>query len=132
MKVLVADDHEVLRSCLRSLLVTQADIEVVEAADGASAVRAAFEQAPDVVVMDLSMPIVSGVEATRRILAANPNVKVLMLSGYQDVDKVRESLDAGALGYVLKDAAYDELIDAVRAVAAKEQYVSLQIRAELG
>ncbi|MDB5296596.1 MAG: hypothetical protein JWO31_2579 [Phycisphaerales bacterium] len=124
IRILLADDQPLLRKALRMLLATEADLEVVEAADGATAVRLAAESPPDVVVMDLNMPGLSGVDATRRILADHPGTKVLVLSGLSDERTVRDAFDAGATGYVVKDAAHEELAHAVRTVLAGKVYLS--------
>lgn len=119
IKLLLADDHNVLRAGLRHLLNAQADMEVVaEAADGHEAVQAAVDHEPDVVLMDLSMPGIGGIEATRRIKAALPPTKVLVLTMHDDSGYLREALAAGASGLVLKQAADTELLSAIRTVHA--------------
>lgn len=119
IRVVVADDHGVVRAGLEQLLATAADIEVVGvAADGAEAVALVAAQAPDLVLMDLAMPEVDGVEATRRISAAHPEVQVVVLTSFSDQQRIVDALDAGAAGYVLKHADPDELLDAVRAAHA--------------
>lgn len=119
IRLLLADDHNVLRAGLRHLLNAQADMEVVaEAADGHEAVQAAAEFAPDVVLMDLSMPGIGGIDATRRIKAALPATKVLVLTMHDDSGYLREALAAGASGLVLKQAADTELLSAIRTVHA--------------
>jgi two-component system, NarL family, response regulator NreC len=117
--VLIADDHTLFRQGLRSLFAGEGDIEVVgEAADGEEAVRRAVELRPDVVVMDLMLPGVNGLEATRRIRSRLPEVRVLVLSMYDDEEHVQRLLAAGAAGYMLKRATSDELVRAVREVVA--------------
>lgn len=119
IRVMVVDDHRLVRDGLKTLLASAADIEVVgEAADGADVVAEARASQPDVVLMDLSMPGVDGVRATRLVLADQPNVRVVALTSFSDHKQVTEALQAGAIGYLLKDSAPDALFDAVRAAAA--------------
>lgn len=116
IRILIADDHAVVRSGLEQLLSTAPDIELVgSATDGAEAVALVAELAPDLVLMDLSMPAVDGIEATRRITADHPATQVLVLTSFSDKQRILDALDAGAAGYVLKHAGPDELLDAVRA-----------------
>ena len=118
VRALVADDHPVFRSGLR-LLLEDLGVEVVaEAADGASAVALALEHRPDVVLMDLQMPDVTGLEATRRLTESVPQVRVLVLTMVEDDDTLFAALRAGAAGYLLKGAGPDEIDRAVRGVAA--------------
>jgi DNA-binding NarL/FixJ family response regulator len=120
-RVLVADDHPSFRAGLRALLETARDLEVVgEAASGDDAIRLTGERQPDVVLMDLAMPGVDGIEATRRIADASPHVAVLVLTMSDDDDSVFAAVRAGARGYVLKGAQRAELLRAVRAVASGE------------
>jgi DNA-binding NarL/FixJ family response regulator len=120
-RVLIADDHGVVREGLARLLPTADDIEVVGTArDGAEAVSLYEEHQPDVVLMDLSMPDVDGAEATRRIVASNPEAAVVILTSFSDREQILAALDAGAIGYLLKDAGPAELIDGVRAAARGE------------
>lgn len=119
IRVLIADDHSVVRSGLEQLLQTTDDLELVaSAADGEEAVRLAGELGPDVVLMDLSMPGVDGVQATRRIVAADATCQVVVLTSFSDRQWILDALDAGASGYVLKHASPDELLDAIRAAHA--------------
>ena len=119
--VLVVDDHAVVRTGLEHLLGAEPDMRVVaSAADGDAAVRAAERHRPDVVLMDLSMPGVDGIEATRRVLAALPDVHVVVLTSFSDREQILAALDAGAVGYLLKDAEPDELLRGVRAAARGE------------
>ncbi len=128
IRVLLADDHKILRDGLRALLERTAEITVVaEAGDGEEAVRKAAETAPHVIVMDLNMPRMSGIEATRLITTADPSVRVVALSMVLDRESVVETLKAGACGYVLKESAADELLDAIREVMNGENYLSSRI-----
>jgi NarL family two-component system response regulator LiaR len=117
IRVLIADDHAVVRQGLRTFLELQDDMEVVaDVADGEAAVRAAREHAPDVVVMDLVMPHMDGVEATRRIVADRPATRVVALTSFLDDDKVLPAVRAGAAGYLLKDVGPPDLVRAIRTV----------------
>ena len=117
IRVLVADDHLVVRRGVRALLATEPGIEVVgEATDGVEAVRAAAELAPDVILLDLEMPRLDGVEALRRLLAERPGTRVLVLTSFATDDKVFPAIKAGALGYLLKDSDPDDLARAIRQV----------------
>jgi len=128
MRIVIADDEGILRQGLSALIREQPDMEVVgEAQDGWEAVALAKELKPDAVVMDISMPNLNGVDATRQILAENPNIKVVALSMHPDRHYVTEILKAGALAYVLKCYFVDELIKALHAAAAGEHYLSPQI-----
>ncbi|CAB4756739.1 unannotated protein [freshwater metagenome] len=119
--VLIADDHPMMRSGLTQLLESTDDLRVVAAAaDGAQAVALDKEHHPDVVMMDISMPVLDGVEATRQIVSARPEAHVVMLTSFAEQDQVNAALDAGAIGYLLKDADPDELLRAVRAAALGE------------
>jgi DNA-binding NarL/FixJ family response regulator len=119
IRILLADDHRMVRAGLRSLLASADDVEVVaEAADGAQAVQAVADSAPDLVLMDLSMPVLDGIAATRAIRADHPGVRVVVLSSFNDQDRVRLALAAGATGYVLKDCTPEDLLAAIRSAAA--------------
>jgi len=118
IRLLLVDDHQLVRAGLRQLLSSTADVEVVaEASGGAEAVASASEVRPDVVLMDLSMPGMDGIEATRRIVEADAAPAVLVLTSFSDRDRVLDALDAGAVGYLLKDAAPEELLRGIRAAA---------------
>jgi DNA-binding NarL/FixJ family response regulator len=124
-RILLADDHSVVRQGFRLILENQSDMEVVgEAANGREAVTVAESLQPDVVIMDVTMPELNGIEATRRISELSPRTRVLALSMHKDSVYVREILRAGAKGYLLKDAAGNDLLAAVRAVARGEGYLS--------
>lgn len=117
IKILLADDHRIMRDGLRALLENEPDIEVIAEADnGRDAVEMARDLNPTVVVMDLSMPGLNGVEATRQILNQNDSIKILALSMHADKRFVIGALSAGASGYVLKDCAFEELVRAIRTV----------------
>ncbi|WP_448628105.1 response regulator [Geodermatophilus sp. URMC 64] len=116
--VLLVDDHALMRAGLAGLISGAEDMRVVgTAADGAQALEAVAASSPHVVLMDLSMPVMDGIAATARITADHPEVAVLVLTSFSDRDRVVEALDAGALGYVLKDAAPADLLEAIRSVA---------------
>ena len=128
IRILLADDHTVVRDGLRALLEKQADMTVVaEAADGRDSVRLAEEQAPDVVLMDIAMPNMNGIEATRRIVEKHPRTGVVILSMHYDESYVLRSLKAGARAYLLKDALKSELISAIHAVAQGRSFFSPKI-----
>lgn len=119
VRVVIADDQAMIRSGLRSLLTDQPGIEVVgEAADGESAIAVALDRAADVVLMDIRMPVLDGLAATRRLVSATPDVRVLVLTTFDLDEYVFEALRAGASGFLLKDATADDLVGAVRAVGA--------------
>ena len=132
IRVLVVDDHAVVRSGLRRVLDAEADIETVGEAENAErAVFEAMEHRPDVVLMDVTMPGQSGIEALPALLQSVPDTRVLMLSMQDDPGYVRAAFEAGASGYVLKEAADSEVVAAVRAVASGEQYVHPSLGARL-
>jgi len=125
IRILLVDDHAVVRQGFRMILSAQSDLEIVgEAGNGREAVELAATLRPDVVVMDVAMPELNGIEATRRLTADNPHIRVVALSMHKDSVYVREILRAGARGYLLKDSVADDLVAAVRAVAAGEGYLS--------
>lgn len=124
-RVLLVDDHAILRRGVRMMIEREADMEVVgEARTGKEAVEGARQHSPDVVVMDLSMPEMNGIEATRRIVDELEGVRVICLSMHRDGVYVREILKAGAKGYLLKDSEEDDLLRAIRAVRRGEAYLS--------
>jgi DNA-binding NarL/FixJ family response regulator len=125
IRILLADDHAMVTEALRAVLEQSLDMHVIAMAyNGHEAVRACRDMRPDVVVMDVSMPELNGVEATRQIIAEQPGVKVLCLSMLADKRFVAAMLEAGALGYVLKECAAEELSRAIRAVRANQVYLS--------
>jgi two-component system NarL family response regulator len=132
IRLLLADDHKIVREALRSVLEKEADIEIAgEAGDGEATLTLARDLAPDVVVMDIAMPGINGIEATRRIIAANPAIRVLALSTYFDRNFVIQMLEAGATGYISKAAGRDELLRGIRSVAAGKPYLCQDIAAML-
>ena len=125
IRILVADDHAVVRQGFKMILDAQADMEIVgEAGNGREAVELAEQLHPDVVVMDVSMPELNGIEATRRLATSVPRARVVALSMHKDSVYVREILRAGARGYLLKDSGAADLVAAIRAVASGESYLS--------
>jgi two-component system response regulator NreC len=129
IRILLADDHVVMRSGLRLLLERQPDMEVVaEAADGREAVDMSAAQKPDAVVMDIAMPWLNGVEATRQIVARHPATAVVILSMHSDESYVLRSLKAGAKAYLLKDSAESDLISAIYAVTTGKSFFSPGVR----
>ncbi len=132
IRVLVADDHAVVRQGLRTFLELQDDVEVVaDVADGARALDAVAEHEPDVVLMDLVLPVVDGVEAIRRIAAERPATRVIALTSFLDDDKLFPAVRAGAAGYLLKDVEPQELVRAIRAVHAGEALLHPAVAARL-
>lgn len=123
-RVLIVDDQEVVREGMRAILGTVPGIEVVDvAANGAEAVELAAQLEPDVVLMDLNMPIMNGVESTRALRATRPDVKILVLTTYDAEEWVLDAIRAGASGYMLKDAPRERLIEAIKGTAAGESHV---------
>ena len=121
IRVAVVDDHTIVRNGLVSLLGAHADLEIVGAVgDGEAAVALCAEKRPDVVLMDLSMPGVGGIEATRRIVEEAPGVQVVVLTSFMDRERIVDALSAGAIGYLLKDAEPDELIRGIHTAARGE------------
>lgn len=121
IRVLLADDHVLVRTGLERLLGGADGIEVVGTAEnGLVAVELAGRLAPDVILMDLEMPVVDGIEATRQIVAASPGIAIVVLTSFSDRERILRALDAGAVGYLLKDAEPDELVRGIRAAAAGE------------
>jgi len=128
IKVLIADDHQIMREGLRSLLEKEADIKVLgEAEDGRMIQRMARELKPDVIIMDVAMPDLNGIEATRQIIAELPAVKIIALSMHDDRRFVLNMLKAGAAGYMLKDCAFQELAKAIRVVMSHKTFLSPEV-----
>lgn len=126
--ILLADDHKIVREGLRALIDKQPGMEVIgEAENGRTAVQLAREMLPNVVIMDIAMPDMNGIEAARQIIASAPGVKVVALSMHSDKRFVIEMLKTGATGYLLKDCAFEELANAIRAVVANRTYLSTDI-----
>jgi two-component system response regulator NreC len=125
IKVLIADDHQIIREGLRSMLEKEHDIKIVgEAVDGRMTERLARELAPNVIIMDVAMPDLNGIEATRQIVAELPGVKIIALSMHDDKRFVLNMLKAGAAGYMLKDSAFTDLPKAIRMVMSGKTYLS--------
>ncbi|OHB58053.1 MAG: DNA-binding response regulator [Planctomycetes bacterium GWF2_50_10] len=125
VKILLADDHKIVRDGLRSLIEKQPNMQVVgEACDGRTTVSSVRELMPNVVIIDIGMPDLNGIEATRQITQDNPNIKVIALSMHSDRRFVLRMLEAGASGYLLKDSAFDELSLAISTVVAGKIYLS--------
>jgi DNA-binding NarL/FixJ family response regulator len=132
IRVLLADDHTVVRQGLRALLTAEGDIDVVgEAENGRQAVELAKKLLPDVAVIDIAMPVLNGVEATRQITRAVPSTKVLILSSYSDDEYVSQTTEAGAVGYLVKQTAGDELLKAIREAQRGNAYFSPSVAKRL-
>ena len=128
IRVLVADDHQIMRQGLKHLLETQKDMEVVgEAEDGSITLQLARELHPDVIVMDVKMPGVSGIDASRQVHSEFPDIKILGLSMYGDLRFVTNMLQSGASGYLLKDCAFEELAQAIRLAMTNKPYFSPEV-----
>jgi two-component system response regulator NreC len=132
IRILLADDHTILRQGLKLILSSQPDLEVVgEAANGHEVVQLAQELRPDIVLLDVAMPELNGIDATRRMMETNPRLRILVLSMHKEAVYVREILRAGARGYLLKDVIDSELLTAVRSVARGDGYVSPAVSSTL-
>ncbi len=129
-RLVLVDDHAILREALRTMLRAEADIEVVgEAGNGRDAIRLARDLNPDILVLDIGMPDMNGIEATAAIVSRSPHIKVIALSTHSDRRFVAEMINAGASGYVVKTAASTELLRAIRAVAQGQSYLCPQVAA---
>jgi len=128
LRIILADDHKLMREGLRSLLESEPDMTVIaEAEDGISAVKLAAKLSPDIILMDISMPGLNGIEATLQILAGNASIKVIALSMNTERRMVSQMLNAGVSGYVLKDNAFEDLVRAIHIVAANSIYLSPKV-----
>src|SRR5580698_746865 len=128
IRILLADDHAVVRDGLRALLDRQPDLTVVaEACDGRECIRLAEEHSPDVVMMDVAMPNLNGIEAARRIVAAHPGTAVVVLSMHLDESYVLQSLRAGAKAYLLKDSSREDVLEAIRSAANGRSFLSRKV-----
>ena len=132
IRILLADDHLVVRMGLAAIIGIEKDLELAgEAGNGQDAVRLAAELNPDIIIMDLMMPQMDGVEATEQIFRQNQDAKILILTTFGGSDDLKRALDAGALGAMVKDSAHAELIDAIHATARGERTLSPSIRSQL-
>ncbi|HKA19363.1 MAG TPA: response regulator transcription factor [Blastocatellia bacterium] len=130
--ILIVDDQALFREGLRTLLSVQRDFEVIgEAANGEEALREARKKRPAVVLMDLQMPVLDGVAATRQLRSAQPDTKVIVLTTFDDDDYVFEGLRAGAVGYLLKDAPSEKLVEAIRAAARGESFLQPSVASKV-
>jgi len=130
--ILLVDDQALFREGLRTLLSVQTDLKVIgEAANGEEALRVATQKRPDVVLMDLQMPVLDGVAATRRLRSVHPDSKVIVLTTFDDDDYVFEGLRAGAVGYLLKDAPSEKLVEAIRAAANGESFLQPSVASKV-
>ncbi len=128
IKIVIADDHQLFREGITKLLSNTAEIEVVAQADnGEEAVIKVKEYCPDLILMDIGMPILNGIEATRIIANEHPDVKILALSMHADKEYIKDMLDAGAAGYVLKNCTYTQLIGGIKTVVAGKKYLSEEV-----
>jgi two-component system response regulator NreC len=125
IRILLADDHTILRDGIRSLLEEEADMQIIgEAEDGRTAVKMACQLEPDVILMDIGMPLLNGLEATRQIKRDCKHARILILTMHENEEYIRQVLASGAMGYILKDAAARDLLDAIRAVHRGEAVLS--------
>jgi two-component system, NarL family, response regulator LiaR len=132
IRLIVVDDHLKVHQGIAAIIDAFDDLEIVgHASNGQEAISLIYEQQPDLVLMDVVMPVMSGIEATRRIHATQPHVKILALSSFQDTDSVREMLNAGAVGYVLKNASIDDLAHTVRAAHSGKVVLSPEVSSML-
>ncbi len=132
IRIILADDHPLIRTALRQLLQREPDLEVVgEAGDGSEAVELAQRLKPDLVIMDLSMPVMSGVEATKRIKISNPSTLVLVLTVHTDIETIYSILQAGAIGYLVKSVFGPEVINTIRSVMDGDMVLAPGVSAEI-
>lgn len=132
IRLIVVDDHIKVHQGIAAIIDAFDDLEIVgHASNGQEALSLIYEQQPDLVLMDVIMPLMNGIEATRRIRATQPHIKVLALSSFQDADSVREMLNAGAVGYILKNASIDDLVHTIRAAHSGTIVLSPEISALL-
>lgn len=132
IKILIADDQSLFREALRTLLSAYPDLDVVgDASNGEEAIRLAFSLSPDIVLMDLRMPVMDGVEATKKIVQLGKKIKVIVLTTFDDDETVFEGLRAGAVGYLLKDVSSDKLTEAIRAANKGEYFLLPSITAKV-
>ncbi len=125
IKIVLADDHQIVRQGLRTLLAGEPDMKIVgEADNGRKTLGLAEQMAPDVIIMDISMPDLNGIDATRQILQKSPNIKIIALSMHSDSLFVMNMFKSGALGYLLKDCALEELVKAIRTVMRQKTFIS--------
>ncbi len=128
IKILIADDHQIMRQGLKSLLEKQGDLQVIgEAENGREVMKMVRELSPDIIVMDISMPDLNGIDATRRIVAEFPNTKIVALSIHSDRRFVAQMIEAGATGYILKENAFEELAKAIRVVNNNQTFLCPKI-----
>jgi len=131
-RVVLADDHRIIREGIRTLLDQEEDLEVIgEASDGREVIRLNLELEPDVLIMDITMPNLNGIDATMQIVGKNPETKIIALSMHSDHHYVSEMLQAGASAYLLKDCVYDELVQAIHLVCQGKTYLSPEIASVL-
>ena len=127
-RILIIDDHAILRMGLTSLLNAEKDMTVIgDASDGETGVEKFRELKPDIAIMDLMMPAVDGIEATRRIIAETPSAKIMILTTFDTSDGITQALEAGALGAVMKNCEFSELVEAIRCVLTGKRYISKEI-----
>jgi DNA-binding NarL/FixJ family response regulator len=128
IKIIIADDHTIIRDGLKLILESHSDLKVIaEAENGLQVISKANELQPDVILMDIAMPNMNGVEATRRIIEENPSIRIIILSMHSTVEDIFRSLQAGAKGYLVKESAGTEVVDAVRAVFNGRRYLSRKV-----
>ena len=128
IRLIVVDDHIKVHQGIAAIIDAFEDLEIVgHASNGQEAISLVYEQQPDLVLMDVIMPVMNGIEATKRIHATQPHIKILALSSFQDADSVRDMLNAGAVGYVLKNASIDDLVHTVRAAHSGKIVLSPEI-----